>query len=413
MPIKTPQPNYESQIGLRAGLHFAMSWTLLATAVRIGTALGLPVKKPNGWPVADLEVGQWLWYSIGMLDCQTSLDRGFPTILPFEDFTYPPPYMNDPEFSQPPIKQLTLQGPWSPSTDITFCYITHQVTLCLKKLSAPTPDSENSWNDWNNKVGTIAGFEESMRQYFSRLSDTTSPFSRFTQFAAEDFALNMHLLIRRPVYRLKHNPIPPWDEFDILKETTEILERATKNSSDNSFMPWIWFGRSWAKWYALSVLLTELCTPRKGDLTQRAYAIAQESFSRYTDIIANTDSGMLWKPIVKLMRRVQRVRANSSQIPNDSMPRSYPDPNIPIFNHPAGQTGGSVMNNDHSKIEAHTMKGTNEQQFTATAKCTTTPCESGSDWQLMPNEDLELDEATSWFNWDLFLDDMSGLNGFI
>jgi len=72
------------------------------------------------------------------------------------------------------------------------------------------------------------------------------------------------------------------------------------------FAPWAW--KSWVRWNALAILLVELCSQPPGESYDAAYSIASQSFSHYSSLIADTETGMLWKPITKLMRRLQQHR---------------------------------------------------------------------------------------------------------
>jgi hypothetical protein len=69
---------------------------------------------------------------------------------------------------------------------------------------------------------------------------------------------------------------------------------------------WAW--KNWVQWHALAVVLAELTIHPQGERFNWAYSVATKSFEHYARIIADSESGMLWKPIAKLMRRVKRIK---------------------------------------------------------------------------------------------------------
>lgn len=75
------------------------------------------------------------------------------------------------------------------------------------------------------------------------------------------------------------------------------------------------------KWYALAVVLAELCTAQ-GPLADRAWQVAQIIYDDYAKVVADTKKGLLWKPIAKLMRRVRDVREShaAAQMQTDPLP---------------------------------------------------------------------------------------------
>jgi hypothetical protein len=94
---------------------------------------------------------------------------------------------------------------------------------------------------------------------------------------------------------------------------TEVLERSKSKRSWFQFAQWAWY--KWVKWFALAVVLAELCKAR-GSFADRAWFVAQQFFDDYATIVADTKSGLLWKPIAKLMQRTRSLRAAQNIIAN-------------------------------------------------------------------------------------------------
>ncbi len=82
-------------------------------------------------------------------------------------------------------------------------------------------------------------------------------------------------------------------------------------------------------------MLAELCVQTEGLNTERAWNIADAVYERPARYVADTDKGMLWRTIKKLMTKAQNVRrrhlglvANGvvSSVSSSSGASAYPDP---------------------------------------------------------------------------------------
>lgn len=353
-------------------MNCASSWTLLSIAVRVASALGLGPKDSSRGSVYDLQLRRRVWYCIGLLDTQTALDRGTLPLLSSEDFVFPPLNLDDSEMSSAVTRSTPQQG----FTDMSLPSMTHEAMVCHMKLCKASVATKGPWGTWNDKVQILAEFEVSVKQRYSVFVDSPNALARLTALVARESLVNMQLLLRRPLYKDELCTVPPWDDFNVMKVATEVLERNLRKTTTSEFAPWSWF--YWIKWYALAVVLSELCSDRKRSFDERAFLVAQESFTRYARIIADTDSGMLWKPIAKLMRRVQTLK--------DSMMREMTDDTPP----PSLQMG-----NQGNMIEQQNYEDV--QNFGHMPE----------DQQMNVEEAGSLNDGTSWFNWDLFLDDIN------
>ena len=284
----------------------AATWTLLATAVRTASALGLPADEEEELSTYDLEIRRRIWFCISILDFQTAADRGFMPLVALEEDTSKTPLLtNDSELLSPAVQESIPH----PDTDMALVYVYREVWDCMRKLF-----TSHHTDDWQKKLHTVAAFRECMEQHSALINDPTNPFRLCAQFSTKAIALDMELFLRRPPFRVKHSTTPPpWDDFDILGKTTEIMELNLTKPVNTTFIPWAWYAKPWARWYILAVLLAELCGPRKGELVDKAYRIAKASFAKYGELIADTDLRDLWRPLVKLMRHVDRLRGKELQ----------------------------------------------------------------------------------------------------
>jgi hypothetical protein len=149
-------------------------------------------------------------------------------------------------------------------------------------------------------------FERHLNRLKGLCDAQPSPIQSFTVAIGEKSLVAMKLLLYRPLHHYTNAPAPP-PELNILQTAAEVLERNEMKRTQHGYAQWAWFG--WPKWYALAIVLAELCSAR-GAEADLAWEIAQRSYDSYAQLVAGSRSGLLWKPIAKLMQRVRAIRAS-------------------------------------------------------------------------------------------------------
>jgi hypothetical protein len=284
---------------------------LVALAIRIGVALGLGSEDPRSISAFDLECRRRLWYCIAIIDTQAALDRGTVPMLSSAYLGPPPLNIADCDMSPQSMPETDSQG----FTNMSFTMMMSEATICQKQLSEP---SSAGTNGWQHKIQLADAFAESMQGKYIQRREEHTPFATFLRLAAEETLLGIQLLLRRPPYALKI-AVPPSDPVDITEISTKILEvHAQFQSAELS--PWIWM--RWVPWYSLGVVLAELCVRPNVDSAERSWAAAKQTFNRYARLLSNPDSGMPWRPILKLMSRVQRQRQNDARVSSTASPQT-------------------------------------------------------------------------------------------
>ncbi|KAH7409655.1 hypothetical protein BKA64DRAFT_404214 [Cadophora sp. MPI-SDFR-AT-0126] len=396
-------------LGLRCSTTDASAWTLLSLAVRIGSALGLGSEDPSKFSIFDLEIRRRVWSSIGVLDAQLALDRGAPALLSSQELQKTPLNINDSELYPGCPPPLVSTG----FTDMSFASMTHRASLCQKTMEEIPPDTDDSWSRWKEKLAAIEKFEAYSMLHFSGIDAWSPPLQKFAQAVAGGSLANIKLMTRRPPYRNRQTKIPPWDDYNVMKSTTWILERSLFKQENSEFNPWAWF--TWVKWYALAVLLAELCGPIKGLEADHANVVAQRIFVEYAQVVADSQSGMLWRPIVKLMRRVQKLRGSTVESLSSLLSSSSPGSQQPVMS--------------ESAIDHSTFAGLNINQSYLTQDTELRPDPSFGDPNMITSghttygltnfesgqafgTDLVPDDGLSWAHWDSFLEDMDNSTNF-
>jgi hypothetical protein len=303
------QNTKSAQIGLRTCLSGATTWTLVAIAVRAATALRLADEPIGAYDAFDTQLRRRLLFAVGILDTHTALDRGTVPILPSSAFTAPPLNINDDAMSPP--NNVPTNSSFH-HTDMSHSAMTYEAMICQRRLYELSEDSQDTWKNWDAKLELVAAFGDYVESTTSDVNDSSDPLRKLQRISGRKILASLQLLARRPPYRQQHNTVPPWDDFDVLEAATTVLELHLQSMPPELNL-WSW--KNWVQWHALAVVLAELMVRPRGPLSDRAYQIAIISFHHYAKIVADSESGMLWKPIAKLMRRVQKLRQGAFETP--------------------------------------------------------------------------------------------------
>jgi hypothetical protein len=223
-------------------------------------------------------------------------------MLPSTAFRTPPLNINDQDMSPPDgVPSESSLG----STDMSHTAMTYEAMICQRKLYELSEDIQEPWQNWSQRLALVDAFGRYVENVSATISESSGPAERFLKVSGEKIFVSLQLILRRPPYRQRQDAVPPWDEFDILDAGSKVLEQHMQPMPPE-LQRWAW--KNWVQWHALAVVLAELTIRPAEPLSDRAYTIVTKSFRYYAKIVADSDSGMLWKPIARLMRRVQRIR---------------------------------------------------------------------------------------------------------
>ena len=198
-------------------------------------------------------------------------------------------------------------------TEVSFARMTFCAGICHRKLTELGESAAIGTLDpqlaKQEQLATLADFESVVKRIQSQYGTAPTKIQAFTVSVAQESLVAMTLLFHRPLHKRGKNQEACSDNQvsnnEILIMATEVLERSQTKRSWFQFAQWAWF--KWVKWFALAVVLAELCTAR-GSSADRAWTVAQQSFDDYATIVADSKSGLLWKPIAKLMQRARSIR---------------------------------------------------------------------------------------------------------
>ena len=146
----------------------AQQWSLVALAFRIASSIGISGAAQKDDHDLDSTLRRRLWCCLGLLDMQSSFDRGSRPLLLADDLSIPPMNINDADlvrqdasraYSADPKRQLGF-------TEMTFSLITYRAGIAQRRLAeghtaAPIladdlAKSRQRW--WERQVAIVADF---------------------------------------------------------------------------------------------------------------------------------------------------------------------------------------------------------------------------------------------------------------
>ena len=394
-------------------------WTLTSLIIRIAEAMGLHQDSTtSSFSPFENEMRRRLWWQICNLDSHAAEDRGSNSLITSNSFsTRFPLNINDEDISlesSHPAKER--QG----LTDMSFNLSCVEVLEARRKLlyvpASAVGSVQAAPQELGIQIGSIINQQRSIEEKYLRHLNLTNPYHWFMRTVADIITAVMWLLLyrplrRRPASRQATHP-------DILRLSVDVLERIYHLQTDPAGSHFRWLSQTYVQWHALAVTIAELCVETEGAMVERAWAIVESAFEQMAQHVADSDQGMLWRPVKKLMSRARGVRQKYLNSRLDTTATSSPMEVLGTTaqKHPLIGTGGShSKSNDITQWQLpgmtdfipdvpHADAVATSAPFdwdpwlnAATAGTTTTQC------QYYPSTD-----DMAWTNWECFMNDFQG-----
>jgi len=93
----------------------------------------------------------------------------------------------------------------------------------------------------------------------------------------------------------------------IFSQAIELLEIGQELNTNPRALPWSWSSR--VHWHSFGVVLAKLCVEPNSKLAARAWNVVEKSFIEYGKKVADSEKGMLWRPLEKLMIAARQAKA--------------------------------------------------------------------------------------------------------
>lgn len=353
-----------------------------------------------------------MWCGIGLLDLQFAFDRGTRPLLAADDFPTLPLNIDDMELSS--ASTVPVQHTNAPRfTEMSFCLVNYRAMICQRRLTTPAASVTigHPHSAWDRNLETLDKYESQIKSLTQAIGNLpTTELQKFTIVGAQVNLKAMRLLLRRPMHKSVDGSPPLEDDFDVMKAATDVLEQCLNKQTKSEFSKWGWY--TWVPWFALAVVLAELCSHPGGTEADHVWAVAKESYHAFAQSVADGTSGLLWKPIVRLMRKVGALRSSKAV-------ESFAEPQEAVTMDDTYWMELDLLLDGRIGI----VDGVETQQAipsSVPASSTDRPpsiaeavtCENISSLQgpqhVVTGALYQEGDAMSWFNWELFIDEVNG-----
>lgn len=412
------------QVSVRSNDTSRRTWTLTSVAVRIAEAMGLhhDSTTSSSRPF-DNEMRRRLWWQICDLDHQTAQDRASdPLVAANSSSTRLPLHINDEDISLTSSEEvIEREG----CTDMTFVLSCHEMLEGMKN-SSYVYTSANGYSQGEPRgvpgesVNAVINLQRHIEEKYLRHLNLTRPFHWFTRTVVDIITAVMWLLLYRPMKRRPDGiPSSQLAHPGILRLSVDVVERIHQLQTDPAASQFRWLSQTYVQWHALAVTIAELCVETEGPMVEKAWAVVEPAFQQMAQHVADSDRGMLWRPIKKLMGRARGVRQKylSSRLAMTTLSSSAAVSNTNEQKDPSIETAHSYSDiNGSTQWLSKSPTQPNQEYQPVNSIATSEPF----DWDpwltaataattatTQSHNDTNMDDM-AWTNWEDFINDFQG-----
>ncbi|KAJ5646789.1 hypothetical protein N7490_003161 [Penicillium lividum] len=296
-------------------------WTMLSMALRVAQAQCLHMADPP-FRVSpfEQELRRRCWLGIGLLDVAASLDRASePMMQAAWVESLHPSNINDEDI------WFDMEGPVQEPPEGTFTDLTLPLVIAAAqsvcRSIAFADFMEASVNSMSVRQQILSDFQNTASTLLSGCRPDINTFHLYAKCTANTINGWLQLGCIRPLQR-STNFTPPYVQGDILlKLAAEILQMSSEVYCNPAMTQWSWFGSMWVPWHGLAVALAELCVCKDAETMSKYWPVVWQVYHRTSSIVADSQHGMLWRPLEKLMKRAldRKQELLGSQSSNDAI----------------------------------------------------------------------------------------------
>ncbi|KAJ0108949.1 hypothetical protein J7T55_005496 [Diaporthe amygdali] len=305
------------------------SWMLLALVHRLAQAIGLHRDGDGSiFSPYEAEMRRRLWAQLIVLDVRAAQDRGTEAMVRQEETsTIPPTNINDEDFGPDttvPLPQLAKEGP----TDITFSLCTYHCSKLFLYIHGPRSRFSKATHETTtpgsqvqpqvSEEDIIQRIKALEAQFLTAAADQPGhPQSAYAATVIRIASLVYWLSIQYPFQVRQPTIKPRVSREHMLQTAVAIMELQTHGPSSAAMSTeeyrerFLWWGDGYIPWHPLAVALAELCVQTEGPLVDRAWKTIDRVMPAWSDKVADTKKGALWRPIRKLLKQARQRRAEA------------------------------------------------------------------------------------------------------
>lgn len=303
-------------------------------ALRVGQALCLhmPVPPFHVSPF-EQELRRRTWQAIGVLDLAASLDRASEPMMQSAWLDYVLPANINDEDIWHGMNAPFQEHPESVFTDMTQTLIIAAAQSVARSIGF-TDFIEPTVRSSQKRQEVLANFRKTANARLVQCNRDQSAYHLYVSRVTHTLFGWLQMGCVRPIQR-NRNWIPPPVEGDMLLSlAADNLQKVMEIASDPAMQPWTWFGSLWVPWHGLAVALAEICVCQDPATIAKHWPPIEQVYHHSSFVIADSQHGMLWKPLQKLMNQARTHRkrllgSDSATAPNHQIsPPQHPAKNM-------------------------------------------------------------------------------------
>lgn len=304
-------------------------WTLFSLAERIARALGLDDESSStGLSQFEIEMRRRLWWQITVLDTYYGESRGsMPMISDTSYDTKFPLNISDDQLS--PMSGVIGQEQEG-ATEMIFSLISYEASATIQRFAALNPrrrrpgETEPTAEEKENLIQELC---QRLHTKYVAYCDGSVPVLFGAAETARIITLRLWLLMQRPMYTLRRQTSNPAKREHILASTLSCLEMVEDMEFNPTNEPWLWYMMGYVPWYHIALITAELCVQTRGWLVDRAWTTLRSCYDKWSERVADSKFGGLWRPIRKLLEKARsaRLRALNQPISEEPLSKSSQD----------------------------------------------------------------------------------------
>lgn len=285
------------------------SWILTSTVVRIAQAMNLHCDGDgHRFSIFEAEMRRRLWHFITVLDIRAAEDRGSDAILTSTSAnTQLPTNIDDDDFG--PASHAPLVPKTTPADNV--------ICMCTARCSAvgyichPHTNTSKDGQAALHTEDELIVYVRALENDFIHTADPSNLNSRYASEIARLVILKLWLIVQYPFSA--HPTVTPMrvSQETMLRTAVSVMELSERMTQG----PWVgrftWWTDCYVQWHPLAVTLAELCVQRDSELAERAWKIVDQVYPRWKEVVADSSSGPLWRPIRKLYRKAKEAKTGA------------------------------------------------------------------------------------------------------
>jgi hypothetical protein len=310
--------------GLRNYCSIRLMWTLTSLAVRLAQNAGIHRDGTHfDLPPFQVEMRRRLWWCICILDSRASEDSGYDAAIQHNGVdTQPPLNVHDSDLS-PSITELPK--PRSERTAMTFSVIRCEATKIFRRIQYKAPicteqcARHQTTVTLKEKCEWIKEHQQRLQELFLKQCDSTDPMAWYTAVISRLVLGKMWLVAHHPYLRRRSVDVLPQDIKDrLFSMAISTIEDWVLLNNEPRTSNLRWLCETYIQWYAVTFLLSELCTRTEGEVVDRAWCAVDATFDLAAKIASDTgqtarhdldgDRNDPFKPLRRLLAKARSAR---------------------------------------------------------------------------------------------------------